>query len=55
MLGVLYRHATFGWARISPAAGAAKTLSFCLMVTVSSCALRCVRALLKRNLSDESA
>ena len=28
MLDVLYHHAEFGEARISPAAGAAKTLSF---------------------------
>ena len=28
MLEVLYHHAKFGWARISPAAGAAKNVEF---------------------------
>ena len=34
MLDVLYHHAKFGWARISPAAGVAKNVDFfvCLFV-----------------------
>ena len=32
MLEVLYHHAKFDGTRISPAAGVAKTLSFCLSV-----------------------
>ena len=37
MLEVLYHHAKFGGARISPASGVAKTLSFfvCLFVCLS--------------------
>ena len=35
MLEVLYHHAKFGGAGISPAAGVAKTLSFCLIVCSS--------------------
>ena len=35
MLEVLYHHAKFGGARISPAAGAAKTVEFCLSVCLS--------------------
>ena len=40
MLEVLYYHAKFGWARISPAAGVAKNVEFfvclfvCLFVTL---------------------
>jgi len=35
VLEVLYHHAKFGWARISPAAGAAKNVEFfCLSVTL---------------------
>ena len=43
MLEVLYHHARFGGARISPAAGAAKTLSFfvCLSVCLSVCLFVC--------------
>ena len=44
MLEVLYHHAKFGWARISPAAGVAKNAEFyclsvcvCLFVCVSVC------------------
>ena len=32
MLEVLYHHAKFGGARMSPAAGAAKNVEFCLFV-----------------------
>ena len=37
MLEVLYHHAKFGWARISPAAGVAKNVEFfvCLSVCLS--------------------
>ena len=35
MLEVLYHRAKFGGARISPAAGWPKTLSFCLFVCLS--------------------
>ena len=34
MLEVLYYHARFGRARISPAAGVAKNVEFCLSVTL---------------------
>jgi len=36
VLEVLYHHAKLGWARISPAAGAAKNVEFfvCLFVTL---------------------
>ena len=40
MLEVLYHHAKFGGARISPAAGAAKNIEFlsiCLSVCLSVC------------------
>ena len=39
MLEVLYHHAKFGGARISPAAGAAKNVEFfvCLFVCLSVC------------------
>ena len=35
MLEVLYHRAKFGGARISPAAGAAKNVEFCMSVCVS--------------------
>jgi len=36
VLEVLYHHTKFGWARISPAAGAAKTVEFfCLSMSVN--------------------
>ena len=34
MLKVLYHHAKFGWARISPAAGVAKNVEFFVCVFV---------------------
>jgi len=37
VLEVLYHHAKFGGVRISPAAGVAKTLSFCLSVCLFVC------------------
>ena len=37
MLEVLYHHAKFGGARISPAAGAAKNVEFFLFVCLSLC------------------
>ena len=37
MLEVLYHHAKFGGARISPAAGVAKNVDFCLFVYLSVC------------------
>jgi len=37
VLEVLYHHGKFGGARISPAAGVAKTLFFCLFVCLSVC------------------
>ena len=45
MLNVLYRHAKFGGARISPATGRPKTLSFfyllvCLFVTLLNVRVR---------------
>jgi len=38
VLEVLYHHAKFGWARISPAAGVAKNVEFfvCLSVCLSA-------------------
>ena len=35
MLEVLYHHTKFGGARISPAAGAAENVEFCLFVCLS--------------------
>jgi len=35
VLDVLYHHATFGGARVSPAAGVAKNVVFCLFVCLS--------------------
>jgi len=37
MLEVLYHHAKFGGARISPAAGAAKNVEFFICVCLSVC------------------
>jgi len=34
VLKVLYHHAKFGWARISPAAGAAKNVEFFVSLSV---------------------
>ena len=34
MLEVLYHHAKFGWARISPAAGVAKNVEFFVCLSV---------------------
>jgi len=53
VLEVFYNHAKFGWARISPAAGAAKNVELffvCLFVTGSI-----VRSTMRRYLSYSEA
>ena len=37
MVEVLYHHAKFGWAQITPVAGAAKNVEFLLSVCLSVC------------------